>query len=86
MATIHSLVIDDDNGTSVEIFYSEAERDARCSAITSAAWDTNTWFDGEKPAQKPADWRQAYEDLEAGGWETRLILDFHEIDHTRLEP
>lgn len=38
MPTLYSLVIDNDGGTTTELFYTEAARDVRCHAICAEAW------------------------------------------------
>jgi hypothetical protein len=71
---IWSLVIDSDSGTEIEIFGTEAERDARCLAVCAAAWQ-----DAEYLEPMPADWRAAWETLESDGCDFWLAMDRHTL-------
>lgn len=79
MAAIYSLVVDNDSGTSTHLFYTEAERDARCQMIMASAWIDNGW---SEPV--PTDWRIAWEEIEAAGADFWVSLGEHEINPALL--
>jgi hypothetical protein len=74
---IHSLTLDDDSGTDVELFATRAELDQRARAIMSDYWD-------EDDGPMPADWREAWEVISetADFW---IATHVHEIDVDQLE-
>lgn len=70
---VFSLVTDSDAGTEVEVFGTEAERDARCAMICAAAWS-----DAGKTEPCPSNWRDAWETLsETADW--WLVVQDHEL-------
>lgn len=79
MVKIYSLVVDNDSGTSTHLFYTEAERDARCQMIMASAWSDNGW-----PEPVPADWRDAWEKIEAAGADFWIVMAEHEINPALL--
>lgn len=70
--TIWSLVLDNDDGTSCQLFATEAEADAACMAIMVEAW-------AGRADPIPATWREAWEEIEAEGCDFWVVLDWHEI-------
>jgi hypothetical protein len=69
---VFSLVIDNDSGTAVELFTSEAARDARCRAICAEAW-------GEIGPAMPNDWRDAYAILSDHSCDFWLATQEHDL-------
>jgi hypothetical protein len=72
--TVWSLVHDTDGGTYCHLFGTEEERDARCSMIMAEEWSRQG-----RTAPLPADWRDAWEEIEANGCDFWVVLDVHEV-------
>lgn len=69
---IWSLVIDTDGGTTVELFTTEAAREARCAAVVADWW-------GKDNPHMPDDWREALAQLSERLCDFWLVLNDHEV-------
>jgi hypothetical protein len=69
---VWSLVIDTDGGTTVELFTTEAAREARCASVVADWW-------GKDNPHMPADWRDALAQLSERLCDFWLVLNDHEV-------
>lgn len=71
--TVHTLVIDNDGGTEIETFTSQADLDTRAESIVREEWSE------DQAGPWPGDWDTAYEALHEGSCELYLYTGEHEV-------
>lgn len=74
---VYSLVVDNDGGTTTQLFTTAKERDTRALMIVAEEWSRL-----KKPEPIPADWREAYDALD--GAEFWFCATDHELPLPRV--